>query len=105
MARILISVTEPYSGSERGLKPGNYVNVHICRQVDFYDQEITQDTPFRPAYTFSPVEVGQLRSYLFGLQHMSKITCKDDEVTVEVSKELLPALLGIDNMRETTIEI
>jgi hypothetical protein len=103
MLKILVKVSEPYS--RPSLKPGTYVTVHICEQVDFCDLEVNENAPFRPIHSFSPMSLDQLRSYLLGLQHMAAVIGKEKEIVVEAPKELHILLLGIEKLREAITEV
>lgn len=103
MEKILVRVSGAFS--RPWLKPGKYVSVDICKQFDFSDREITEQTPFRSSFSFGPIALTDLRSYLLGMQHMSKFRAKESEFIFEVPMELHALLLGVDDLKDATTPI
>ncbi len=87
---IVVKISEPYH--RPSLKPGRYVTVDLCTQVDFYGGVVNEDTPFYPKLTYSPIGVEELRCYLKGLHHLSEVLKMDAELMYEAPMEVRPLL-------------
>lgn len=87
---ILVRISEPFH--RPGLKPGRYVTIDLCTQVDFCGGTVDENTPFHPLISYTPIDITELQKYLMGLHHMSKVTGKDAELTYEASSAVLALL-------------